>query len=212
MASHEWDEHYATGDLPWDTGEPDPLLVAFVSAGTVAPGAALEVGCGTGTNALWLAQRGFDVLGVDLSPLAIAKARGKLPAPAPRCRFEACDFLADPPGGSFSFVFDRGCFHVFDDADDRARFAARVAELLAPGGVWLSLIGSTEGPLREFGPPRRSARDIAAAIEPVLAIAELAAAEFETRREMSAAAWRCVARRRSVPAQPSTGSDPARPV
>jgi len=204
MPSMEWNDRYATGDLPWDTGEADEHLVAFVSGSGVVAGPALEVGCGTGTNALWLARRGFDVLGIDVSPLAVDQARGRLPAPAPRCRFEVHDFLGAPPAGSFSLVFDRGCFHVFDDAEDRARFAARVAEVLAPDGVWLSLMGSTEGPPREVGPPRRTARDVAAAIEPVLAISELAAVTFATRRPVPAAAWRCVARRRSVPAQPST--------
>jgi len=206
MADHSWNERYATGDLPWDTGSPDELLVAFVGAGRVAPGPALDVGAGTGTDALWLARQGFDVLGVDLSPLAVERARAKLPSPSPRCRFEAHDFLADPPAGSFAFVFDRGCFHVFDEAADRARFAARVAERLAPGGVWLSLIGSTEGPARDFGPSRRSARDIAEAIEPVLAIEELTAVVFGPGGQLSAPtpAWRCVARVRGVPAQPST--------
>jgi len=214
MPSIEWNDRYASGDMPWDTGEADEHLVAFVSGSGVVPGPALEVGCGTGTNALWLAQRGFDVLGVDVSPLAIDQARARLStpapapapasAPAPRCRFEVRDFLGAPPAGSFSLVFDRGCFHVFDDAEDRARFAARVAEVLAPDGMWLCLMGSTEGPPRDVGPPRRSARDVAAAIEPVLAIAELTAVTFATRHPAPAAAWRCVARRRSVPAQPST--------
>jgi len=204
MPRIEWNDRYASGDLPWDTGEADEHLVAFVTASRVAPGPALDIGCGTGTNALWLAQRGFDVLGVDVSPLAIDRARAKLSSAPPRCRFEVRDFLADPPKGAFSLVYDRGCFHVFDEAEDRARFAARVAELLAPDGVWLSLLGSTEGPPRDVGPPRRSARDVAAAIEPVLAIAELAAVTFSKRDPAPAAAWRCVARRRSVPAQPST--------
>lgn len=207
MTHRDWNEHYASGNLPWDTGEPDELLVAFVEAARVRPGPALDVGAGTGTNALWLARQGFDVLGVDLAPLAVEQARAKLPAGAPRCRFEAHDFLADPPAGTFAFVFDRGCFHCFDDAGDRARFAARVAERLAPGGVWLSLIGSTEGPAREFGPPRRSARDLAVAIEPVLAIEELTAVTFAASGPMPAVpAWRCVARARSTPANPSTGS------
>lgn len=203
MSNPNWNDHYSSGDLPWDTGQPDEHLVELVRAGRIAPGTALDVGCGTGTNALWLAQQGFDVLGVDVAPLAIDRARGKLPAPAPRCRFEVRDFLADPPAGTFSFVFDRGCFHVFDDAADRARFAARVAQLLAPDGIWLSLIGSTEGPPRDAGPPRRSAREVVDAIEPVLAIGEIVAVAFRDTPS-PAAAWRCIVRRRRVPAQPSS--------
>jgi hypothetical protein len=101
--------------------------------------------------------------------------------------------VASPPEAPFHFVFDRGCFHVFDEEEERARFAARVAAILAPGGLWLSLIGSTEGPPREVGPPRRSVRDVARAIEPALEILELRGAEF---RDHGAMAWFCLARRR----------------
>ena len=206
MPHPDWNDRYAEGNLPWDTGVPDGHLVASVGAGVVTPGRTLEVGCGTGTNALWLAERGFDVLGVDLSPLAIDKARAKAAAaPARRCRFEVLDFLAaEPAGGPFDFVFDRGCFHVFDDDAVRARFAERVAALLAPGGQWLSLIGSTEGPPRDSGPPRRSAREVMAALEPVVELVELRSIYFEALIDSPAKAWLCRARRRDVPAQPST--------
>ena len=204
MAQPDWNARYAEGNLPWDTGAPDEHLVACVSAGVVTPGRTLEVGCGTGTNALWLAAQGFDVLGVDLSPLAIDKARAKA-ATARGCRFEVLDFLAaEPVGGPFDFVFDRGCFHVFDDDGVRAQFAARVAALLASGGQWLSLIGSTEGPPRDMGPPRRTAREVMAAMEPVVEIVELRSGYFEALIDSPAKAWICRARRREVPAQPST--------
>jgi hypothetical protein len=120
-------------------------------------------------------------------------------------RFSVQDFLAgEPPQGPFQLVFDRGCFHVFDEAEERARFAARVAGVLAPAGQWLSLIGSTEGPAREVGPPRRSAREVLAAIEPALELRELRAVAFRTQGPRAAEAWLCVARRRELPAQPST--------
>lgn len=205
MPHPDWNERYAEGNLPWDTGVPDSHLVASVSAGVVTPGRTLEIGCGTGTNALWLAEQGFDVLGVDVSPLAIERARAKAATAARRCRFEVVDFLAaEPAGGPFDFVFDRGCFHVFDDEAVRARFAARVAALLAPGGQWLSLVGSTEGPPRDSGPPRRSAREVMAALEPVVELVELRSVYFEALIESPAKAWLCRARRRDVPAQPST--------
>lgn len=206
MALHPpWNDSYASGDPPWDTGTPEPALVAFVQTGRVASGRTLEIGAGRGTNARWLAEQGFDVLGVDVAPLAVEQARARTGgAAAARCRFEVRDFLADPPAGPFAFVFDRGCFHVFDDAADRARFAANVARVLAPSGLWLSLIGSTEGPAREEGPPRRTARDVADAVEPVLAIEDLSAIHFDGGSP-APPAWRCVARARTMPAQPATG-------
>src|SRR5580693_3225201 len=195
MAHRSWNESYAAGELPWDTGEPEPLLVEFVTAGRIRPTRTLEIGAGTGTNSLWLAERGFEVLGIDVAPLAVKKATAKLDGRDLGCRFQSLDFLtASPPAGPFQFVFDRGCFHVFDEPEERVRFAAKVAAALAPGGLWLSLIGSTEGPPREVGPPRRSAREVILAIEPALEIVELRTAEF---RSHGAKAWFCLARRRN---------------
>lgn len=202
--ARDWDEHYRAGETPWDTGHPDPELVALLEAGRLPRGRALDIGCGTGTTVRTLAERGYEALGVDVSKLAIEQAAAK-PRPAKgSVEFRHLDFLADPPAGPFDLVVDRGCFHVFDGADERARFAARVAECLAPGGLWVSLLGSTEGPARDHGPPRRSARDIAAAVEPALEIVELRTATFDAELPSVARAWVLLARRRSVPAQPST--------
>jgi SAM-dependent methyltransferase len=200
-----WNESYASGQLPWDTGQPEPLLIEFVTSGGIAPAPTLEIGAGTGTNAIWLAERGFDVLGIDLSPLAVERARAKMKERALSCRFAALNFLAaPPPGGPFQFVFDRGCFHVFDEPDERQRFAANVAAALAPGGLWLSMIGSSEGPRRDVGPPRRSACEVMLAIEPELEIVELRSTEF---RDHGAKAWFCLSRRRMVPVQPDMQDD-----
>jgi SAM-dependent methyltransferase len=202
--TNEWNDNYLQGFLPWDTDEPEQALVQFVRDRVRAPGRVLDVGCGTGTHSLWLAQQGFDVLGIDVAERAIELARQKAAKHEIACRFATHDFLAAAPEGPFDFVFDRGCFHVFDEARDRERFAASVASCLAPTGQWLSLMGSTEGAPREHGPPRRSVRDIANAIEPALEIAELRAIEFDLHLETRPRAWLCVSRPRSEPAQPST--------
>jgi SAM-dependent methyltransferase len=197
-----WNDDYASDEpLPWDTGTPDPLLVEAIESRLIAPGRTLEVGCGTGTNAVFLAQQGFDVLGIDIAAVAIEKARARAHG---RCRFEVADFLAGAPaGGPFQFVFDRGCFHVFDSEDERARFAANVAAALGGRGLWLSLIGSTEGAPRDEGPPRRSARDVMNAIEPWLEIVLLRSTEFIGGEE-SFKSWLCLSRKRALAAQPST--------
>lgn len=204
MTRPDWESRYTGGDKPWDVGVPDQHLIDTIRERSIPPGAALEIGCGTGTNALWLASAGFEVLGVDLAPSAIAAAEAKA-AGAPRVRFARLDFLREePPGGPFGFAFDRGCFHVFDDEADRIAFARRVAASLVPGGLWLSVLGSTEGPPRDHGPPRRSARDVALAIEPALEIVELRGADFVADIPSPARAWLCLARRRVIDAQPST--------
>jgi SAM-dependent methyltransferase len=206
MPMPDWDERYATDNLPWDTGDPDPVLIEVIERGTIAPGRVLEVGCGTGTNALWLAARGFEVFGVDISPRAIARARAKAEAAGAQVRFEVMDFLtAELEGGPFDFVFDRGVLHVFDEAATRAQFATQVGRVLVTGGHWLCLAGSTEGPARDEGPPRRSARDLVEAVEPVLEVVELRGTTFDTTLDGSGIrAWQLLARARELPAQPST--------
>ena len=202
MPHPSWNESYASGEsLPWDTGTPDRLLAELIESRAIAPGRTLEIGCGTGTNAIFLAQHGFDVLGIDISEVAVNKARAKAHG---RCRFDVVDFLAAPlAGGPFQFVFDRGCFHVFDGEDERARFAENVAAELVEDGLWLSLIGSTEGAPRDEGPPRRSARDVMNAIEPSLEVVQLRSADF-TVCEEQLKAWLCLSRKRAIAAQPSS--------
>ncbi|MGE0491361.1 MAG: class I SAM-dependent methyltransferase [Vulcanimicrobiota bacterium] len=197
---HDWEENYQEGDTPWDSGQPELMLVEAVEAGLLPPGRALELGCGTGTNAAYLAEAGYEVIGVDLSETAIEKARAK----ASQVAFMVLDIMAESlPPGPFDLVFDRGCFHVFSEPDKQARFVERVASVLRPHGAWLSLLGSTEGAPREHGPPRRSAREIVAAIEPALAIVSLRAAAFHDTHG-NPPAWFCLSRRRQQPAQPST--------
>ena len=79
-----------------------------------------------------------------------------------------------------------------------------LATVLEPGGRWLSLAGSTEGPAREHGPPRRSARDLVMAVEPHLELVDLRSVAFAARLPSPARAWLMLARRREVAAQPST--------
>lgn len=205
---HDWDERYTTGETPWATGQPAPALVELSRAGRLPRGRALDIGCGTGTNARYLASRGYDVVGVEVSGSAIERAVAADSVAGGSIELKQLDFLVDdPPAGPFDLVFDRGCFHVFDDPSDQRRFAERVAGCLGPDGLWVSLLGSTEGPVRDHGPPRRSARDIVNAVEPALEIVELRAIELDADLPGRTSGWLLLARRRAVPAQPSTARE-----
>ena len=205
MTTQEWNERYKDGNLPWDVLEPDDNLMKLIGSGMVRAGKALEIGCGTGTDSLWLAGQGFSVLGVDLAPEAIEMAKHKKNGQALACDFAVMDFLKDEHfPQKFDFIFDRGCFHSFHEESERKHFAARVSRALSPDGIWASLIGSTEGSARETGPPRRTAGEVMAAIEPYLEIVELRSVHFRTNYASPAQAWLCVARQRKEPAQPSS--------
>ena len=162
MDKQQWEDRYRNDDLPWDRPTATEHLTWAIETFDIAPRKAIDIGCGTGTNVIWLAQQGFEVVGVDISESAIQRATRKADQAGAACTFAAIDFLHDPPpGGPFALAFDRGCFHSFDSPQERGQFAKSVAAILAPGGLWLTLAGSTDAPPRELGPPQRSAKDIA---------------------------------------------------
>lgn len=200
--SRDWNQAYQTGQTPWDTGQVDGRLLRAVEDGILPLGRLLEIGCGTGTNARFLASRGFDVTAVDLSPIAIEKASSHQSPSG--LRYLCLDILKDPlPEGPYDTVFDRGCFHMFSEPEAKRLFAEKVAAVLNVGGCWLSMIGSTEGDPREAGPPRRTAADVVATVEPYLEIVSLQATVLSDVPN-GPTAWQALFRRRLQPAQPAT--------
>jgi SAM-dependent methyltransferase len=142
----DWNERYRQGDIPWDTGRPSAELARVAAEEKLAPCRAIELGCGTGTNAVWLASQGFDVTGVDVSPLAIERARQRAVAAGVRVRFVEADVL-DPPdlGGPFQFFFDRGCYHVVRRVDID-RFLKTLSKITQAGALGLVLTGNAREP------------------------------------------------------------------
>jgi SAM-dependent methyltransferase len=194
---NHWEERYKTGATPWDLGRPDSNLTDMVIKGLIPSCKALEIGCGTGSNAVWLAQHNFSVTATDVSEVAIDKARERASGAGVECTFLLSDFLNDKvPDAPFGFVFDRGCFHSFDSDEERKQFAEKVASHLERDGLWLSLIGSTDGPPRDVGPPQRSARDIVVAVELYFEILSLNSTHFDSNNPEPPRAWICLMRKR----------------
>lgn len=152
----DWNDRYRDGQLPWDTGRPSSELQRVLAQHPLPPCRALDIGCGTGTNSVWLAQQGFDVVGIDLAPLAIERAAQRAQAAGVKVQFAAADVLQLPgalPGINppFDFFFDRGCYHaVRRTAPDE--YAPAVARCLAPGARGLILAGNAREP-HDPGPP-----------------------------------------------------------
>lgn len=148
-----WNERYEKGETPWETGQPSSELQRVLAEAAVPPGRALELGCGTGTSAVWLAQQGFDVTAIDLSPPAIERARRRADEAGVHVRFLVADVLSPPAelAGPFDFFFDRGCYHVVRREDGRG-YMATLRRLTRPGTVGLVLTGNAREP-RDPGPP-----------------------------------------------------------
>ena len=194
-----FEERYQSGDIPWELDRPDKHLLNIINKEKIQPCKALDIGCGTGSNAIWLARQGFDVSAVDFSGLAIEKAKEKAEKQGVKIQFEVSDFLVESEKTqTVDFIFDRGCFHSFDEKEDRQNFAANVAHRLNQDGLWFSMLGNTDAPPRNEGPPMRSALDIVSAVEPFFEILSLLSGQFDSKSENPPRCWLCFMRRRFV--------------
>jgi SAM-dependent methyltransferase len=192
-------KRYEPGDTPWDIGKPDINLIKTVTATPIELCKALDIGCGTGDNSIWLAQNNFQVTGIDASKVAIQKAEAKALQAKVKCTFMAMDFLTSKIAGApFGFAFDRGCFHSFFSDEERQKFAENVAAHLEKAGLWLSLVGSADEERQGPGPPRRTARDIVYAVEPYFKILSLGSGHFGSNRPDPPKCWVCLMRKRHV--------------
>lgn len=171
-----WDEAY-TGDSPaWDLGRPQPAIERAAERGEI-DGHVLDVGCGTGTHARYLAERGHRVTGIDVSSVAIDRARAKTDDPS--ITFRVADALElDSPLGTFDTVLDCGTFHAFEAAT-RRRYADRLRSVLKPGGRAIVLAFGADAPA-ELPPHRIDADAISAAFDDGWTVRTRRDARFET--------------------------------
>ena len=193
-----FEERYKTGNTPWELERPDSNLMEIVKQkNNIQPCKTLEIGCGSGSNAIWLAQNEFNVTGIDFSSLAIEKAKAKSLKQGVDIHFLVKDFFEPGKGESdFELIFDRGCFHSFDEKDDRKTFARNVSLHLKQGGQWLSILGNADDDPRDGGPPMRTALDIVSAAEPYFEIIFLVSGRFDSSREKPARCWKCLMKKR----------------
>jgi cyclopropane fatty-acyl-phospholipid synthase-like methyltransferase len=134
---------YWLGMTDWDSGETPPEVREAFRSGDIPPGAALDLGCGTGTNVIFMAQQGRQAIGLDFVPEAIKQARRKAAQAGldGRAQFQTADVtrleaLPLPPCG---FALDMGCFHGLS-TDGQRRYVDGLSKILVPGGRYMLYI------------------------------------------------------------------------
>lgn len=175
-----WEDAYKTVP-PWDVGRPQPAFVELVRARELDQGRVLDVGCGTGENALYLADNGFSVSGVDLSDRAIAAGRAKAKERRLKVDFRAGNALSlDFKDKVFDNVIDSGLFHTFTDYD-RPVFAREIARVLVTSGKYFMLCFSEKEPTNWGGPRRITKKEIETTFSTLFKINYVRDASFATR-------------------------------
>lgn len=143
MGAETWDERYRATDLLWGAG-PNRRFAAEVAG--LAPGHALDVGCGEGRNAIWLAEQGWRVTAVDFSPVALERAARLAADRGVDVAFEQHDLRAwQPRGDAFDLV---AIIYLHLPSNDLRRVHEAATRAVAPGGTLL-VIGHDVRNLRD---------------------------------------------------------------
>lgn len=164
MDARAWDERYAAAELLW-SAEPNRFLVEEVAG--LAPGRALDLACGEGRNALWLASRGWRVVGVDFSAVALARARRMAAARQLEVEWVLADVRAwEPLPAGFDLVV---VMYLHLPWQEMSPVLGRAAGWLSPGGTLLVVGHDITNLTGGYGGPRDPAvlygpDDVAAAV------------------------------------------------
>lgn len=186
-----WDNRYATANTPWDSGLPSKELRTVLDERQVAPCRVLELGCGSGTNAVYLASRGFEVTAVDCSPRAIERGRERAAAIGVSVNW-ICHDVANyvVPGSPFDLIFDRGCYHCVRRTDV-AGYLATIAAASQVGTRFLVLTGNANEK-REPGPPALTEQEIRNDLEALFELRCIRPFYFEDAGEVQGPlGWSC---------------------
>lgn len=137
-----WDLAYSLGMTPWDSETPPKELIELVESGSIEPCKVLDIGCGTGTSVIYLASKGFKAHGLDISRVAIWKAKRKASRYRVNCSFHLLDFteqekIAFYEPGNFDLVIDIGCYHSIPPGDRRFMYKSSLNKVLKVGGRYL---------------------------------------------------------------------------
>jgi SAM-dependent methyltransferase len=132
-----WDQFYVDRSraVPFFAAKPDENLVSYLEEGLLVPGRALDLGCGPGRNAIWLARAGFTVDAIDLSPAAIAWATERAGEADAEVSFHCGSIFSAAPPGPYDLIYDSGCLHHLAP-HRRISYLALLNRILRPGGYF----------------------------------------------------------------------------
>lgn len=187
-------QRYLTGDAPWDTGVASTELVRVLDAGLLPGRTVLELGCGTGTNAVEFARRGFQVTAIDLVDVAIDAARQKARGAGVSVDFRVGDITQADLGGPYDSLFDLGLYHGQRNRDLNGLLQT-LERVSRKGTRWLSLAGNAREPM-EVGPPVVREAEFRRELGGLFKFLEVREFRFELAPDFRPLAWSILMERR----------------
>jgi SAM-dependent methyltransferase len=161
--NRDWEKIYSEyhlTEIPWHSEKPDQELIDLIENKEIKPRFVLDVGCGAGTDAIYLASIGCEVTAIDISHEAVRIARERAEKAKVRVNFIADDFTEfDFIEQRFDFINDRGCFHHINPRD-REKFAVKINDLLKNNGFYFLRCWSDKEAETARGPYRLSKDEI----------------------------------------------------
>lgn len=191
----DWDEAYREGTPPWDSNKPHAELTRVLDEYRLRPQTVLEVGCGTGADAIVLARRRFEVTAIDCSPIAIERARLRAEQHDALLRFVQGDiFEFVRTSGQFDLVYDAGLYHAMRLVN-LERYLDFLWRVTRPGSYFFCLAGApSETP--EEGPPQVTEDEIHNELGRLFELVHLRPTRLESARpQVSFSGWSCLMRR-----------------
>ncbi len=190
-------KHYEEGFMPWAHQSPDFNIIETIESLKIKPCKVLDVGCGTGIESIWFATKGFDVTGIDVSPVAIEMSKANAQKNGAFVDFRVMDFMTEKLTKlKYDLAFDRGFFHGFHTHKERVEIVNSFSKILKKDGLWLSLIGNADGLKRDPGPPLKTATEIIKSVEPLFEILLLKSSYFGNDQDNPSRNWVCLMKKR----------------
>lgn len=148
MNKEGWDKVYRMhklGEIPWHSNQPDRNLVRLIKERKIKKGLVLDMCSGDGTNSIYLASKGFNVVGIDISPTAVKIAKERCAKRNVQCDYFTGDVLKIKFDKEFDFIFDRGCFHHISKKN-KPEYVRMINKLLKKKGKFYLLCFSDKNP------------------------------------------------------------------
>ena len=177
-----WNKRYLEQDYPWEEKIPSQELESLLKSYASHDSKILEVGCGLGTNALHMANLGYEITATDLSEESIRLAKARL-TQTDNPQFAQLDFINQKLENKYDIFFERGFLHSFFNQESLNIFAQLASQALNDNGIWITISGNADNPdnleeRKKNNFPRLSLRNISNAVEPYFEILEIKRGKF----------------------------------